>query len=155
MAKPLAKLVKLLTPSKPWAQIFLDFLGTAGSESERAYEFELRRRPQLKEDDFYERFYAGSDVPKGIPIRLRQVYEKAMGDDLSGLHPQDNFAAIYDWLDFSVILDRVEREFKLRIPLAAVVKAPLKYRGKSSSTGEIDGTFDSVVRYLAKATRSE
>jgi hypothetical protein len=151
----MAKLVKLLTPRKPWAQIFLDFLGMAGNESERAYEVELRRRPQLNDDDFYERFYAGSDVPKDIPIRLRQVYEKAMGDDVSGLHPQDNFAAIYDGLDFSVILCRVEREFNLKIPLAAVVKAPLKYRGKSSSTGDIDGTFDSVVRYLAKATRSE
>jgi hypothetical protein len=153
MGKHLARLVDLLTPKRRWGHFLLHSFAMTGSESERAYAEELYRRPKLSDDDFYDRFYAGSDVPKEIPRRLRALYEEIVGDDLSGLQPQDNHAAIYDGLDFADVLYRVEREFKLKIPHENVVKAPLTYKGKSSPEGEIDGSFDSVVRYLAKATR--
>jgi hypothetical protein len=123
------------------------------SKEERAYEDELGKRPKLDDDEFFEQFYAASGIPKDIPVRLRKLYKEMLGEEHSALQPQDNLAFIYGEIDFADVLYRVGREFKLKIPLETATKAPLTYKGKSSSTGEIDGTFDSVVRYLAKATR--
>jgi len=114
------------------------------SASERAYSERLRQRAKLNDDEFYETFYAGTGIGKGIPVRLRTLYEKIIGEDLSALHPEDNQALIYEGLDFADVLHRVEREFNVTIPSSA-------RKSGTPETGEIDGTFDSVVRYLDKA----
>lgn len=98
----------------------------AESESERAFTALLESRPRLDDAAFYETSYAETGIPRDIPIRLRQLYTRIIGDDLSALQPQDNHA-----------LRRVEREFGLTISLGRAAR-------------EIDGTFDSVVRYLHK-----
>ena len=123
------------------------------TDAERAYREQLRQRPKLDDDAFYQTFYSGTGIPRDIPVRLRRLYEKIIGDNLSALQPQDNQAFIYGGIDFGDVLYRVEREFKLKIPRESTVKAPLTYHGYSSPTGEIDGTFDSVVRYLARVLR--
>ena len=79
-------------------------------------------------------------------MRLRKLYVRMFGDGLAALQPHDNHARIYEEIDFSDVLIRVGREFKLKIPRAAVTLAP------SSNAGEIDGTFDSVVRYVSRVT---
>ncbi|HEY2253879.1 MAG TPA: hypothetical protein VGH74_22545 [Planctomycetaceae bacterium] len=115
-------------------------------ESERAYSAQLQQRAKLNDDEFYEAFYAETGIPKHIPIRLRTLLQKnIMGDDLSALHPNDNLALIYDGLDFADVLYRVGKEFELTIPLTVC-------KSKLHADGEIDGTFDSVVRYLNRAT---
>ena len=67
---------------------------------------------------------------------------------LSALHPEDNQALIYDGLDFALVLYRVEREFKVTIPLTVL-------KSETAIPAEIDGTFDSVVCYLDKVKRDE
>ncbi len=114
------------------------------SESERAYSELLQTRAKLNDGEFYETFYAGSRIRKDIPVRLRMLCQKIIGEDLSALHPEDNLALIYDGLDFADVLYRVEREFDLKIPLTACKWA-------TTEAGEIDGTFDSVVRYVDNA----
>jgi hypothetical protein len=121
------------------------------SESERAYHAILQERPRRNDDEFFDEFYAGSSIPRDIPIRLRKLYEEIIGVDFLALRPEDNHAIIYDEVDFAEVIYRVGREFSLNIPIETVLEAPLTYRGRASPQGEIDGTFDSVVRYLAKA----
>ena len=94
------------------------------SESERAYSEQLQLRTKLNDDEFYATFYGGTGIQKDIPIRLRKLYEKIIGEDLSALHPEDDQALIYDGLDFLDVLYRVQREFKLTIPPAARETGP-------------------------------
>lgn len=119
--------------------------GEPGDESERAYEAELRRRPQLDDDDFYEQYYAGSGVPRSNPLRYRRLLRSILGIDLAALQPQDNIAAIFEGLDFADVLYRINREFRVSIPLEVVRFDPCD---PADATPSIDGTFDSVVRYL-------
>lgn len=64
---------------------------------------------------------------------------------MAGLQPQDNIALIFEGLDFADVLYRINREFRVSIPLEAVRVDP---RDAADATPSIDGTFDSVVRYL-------
>ena len=118
------------------------------SASEREYAETLRRRPRLFELEFYDTFYAGTGIPRAIPARLRKLLESIIGDDLAAIHPEDNIAAIYDGLDFADVLSRVEREFDLRIPLTVVFFQPRSEGPRICPANRIDGTFDSLVRYL-------
>ena len=123
------------------------------SASEREYAETRRLRPRLSESEFYETFYADTGIPRAIPARLRKLLESIIGDDLAALQPEDNIAAIYDGLDFADVLYRVEREFHLRIT-SGVFHSPTE-TPRSCPTDRIDGTFDSVVRYLsARSTES-
>jgi hypothetical protein len=133
----------------------LHWLGDrVASDAERAYSAHLRRRPRLDDEAFLRRFYAGSGLPEDIPIRLRRLYQEIFGEDFAGLHPEDNVARIYDGIDFADVLWRVEREFRVKIHPETDLKAPFRHEGKPCSpNGTIDGTFDSVVRYLAEALR--
>lgn len=141
----------LLTPFRALAA----GMDLGASPTERAYESERACRPQLDDAAFYERFYAGTEVPRDIPFRYRRLLEAILGENLAGLWPDDNIAAIYDGLDFADVIYRIEREFKVRIPLAENLKPPLTCREGAASQGTIDGTFDSVVRHLARRLRPE
>jgi hypothetical protein len=112
-------------------------------DAERMYFEELRRRPDLTDEQFYDTFFAGSQIPKEIPVRLRRLYQEIFGYDFSALNPNDNIALIFDFVDFADVLYRIEREFGLKIPLSACKS--------DGGRGKIDGTFDSVVRYLNEA----
>ena len=134
---------------------FLRFLGCWGcgaSATERAYREVFRQRPKLDDDAFFEQFYAQTDVSKDVVVRLRLACRESLGIDPAVLRPEDNLAMIYDDIDFCDVLYRAGRQFKMKIPPETALGAPFQYKGKPC-TGEIDGTFDSVARYLAKVTR--
>lgn len=133
-----------------WIRDGLLLVREPGDESERAYEAELRLRPPLDDEAFYERYYAGSDVPREIPLRYRKLLKSILGIDLAGLQPQDNIALIFDGLDFADVLYRINHEFRVSIPLKSVSHVPYS---SGDSSPMIDGTFDSVVRYLAFISR--
>jgi hypothetical protein len=90
------------------------------SESERAYHAILQTRPKRNDDEFFDEFYAGSSIPRDLPIRLRKLYEKIIGVDFSALRPDDNHALIHDGLNFADVIYRVGREFGLNIPIETV-----------------------------------
>jgi len=130
-------------------------LELGNSPTERVYKTERAARPQLNDAAFYDKFYAGTEIPRDIPIRYRRLLEAILGEDLAGLWPDDNIAAIYDGLDFADVIYRIEREFRVRIPLAENLKPPLTCGDEAAPQGTIDGTFDSVIRYLARRLKPE
>jgi hypothetical protein len=101
---------------------------------EHAFERELKNRPQLDDDAFYEKFYAGTATPKEIPIRLRQLYAEQLGQPWANVLPQDNPARVYGDLDPADLLAEVAKEFA--VPFSA------------EEMQRLDGSFDSVVKFL-------
>ena len=51
------------------------------SAAERAKWREMRQRPQLSDDEFLERYYAATSIPRDIPLHLRSVYSEQLGID--------------------------------------------------------------------------
>jgi hypothetical protein len=104
------------------------------SAEERANWKRLKQRQLLDDDAFYERFYAGTGISKEIPIRLRRSY--AVGLLMDRVWPEDK-AVEFDWeVDFGDVLAAAENDFGVRFT--------------NDEAGQIDGSFDSVVRLVAK-----
>ena len=57
---------------------------------ERQFHRNLRERSKLNDDEFYDTFYANSQIPKRFPVQLRTSLENAFGLDFGALHPTDN-----------------------------------------------------------------
>lgn len=93
-------------------------------------------RPELDDDAFYEKFYAGSGIPKEILVRLRRLYVKELGREWRRLVPQDNPANMYDDLDLADLFELVGEHFGVPFPLEDMER--------------LDGSFDAVVRYVAE-----
>jgi hypothetical protein len=107
------------------------------SAEERTHWKRLKERPLLDDDAFYERFYAGTGIPKEIPLRLRTLYAEQLLMD--AVWPEDK-AVEFDWeLDFGDLLGMVEAVFSVRFTEEDIT--------------HIDGSFDSVVRLVAIAKR--
>lgn len=106
------------------------------------YQRFLRRawavRPELSDDEFHDRFYAGTGIRREIPSRVRHALEQALGANLASVHPCDNLALGFRDVDLADIFFRLERVFHIQIP-------------REVCPSEIDGTFDSLVRYVATA----
>jgi len=107
-----------------------------------AYFEQERQRPRLDDDAFYEQFYAGTGIPKDIPVRLRIVFENMVGVDRRIIRPEDNFFLIEPELDSVELIWGLEREFKMKVDTETAFK-------------EMDGSFDSAVRYLARVRREQ
>jgi hypothetical protein len=104
------------------------------SAEERANWKRFTQRELLDDEAFFQRFYAGTGISKEIPLRLRRLYTKELLIDR--VWPEDKTVE-FDWeLDFGDVLDRVEREFGVRFT--------------KDEVEQIDGSFDSIVRLVAK-----
>jgi acyl carrier protein len=77
-------------------------------------------------------------VPKDIPIRLRRIVVQHVGSKWKRIMPDDRPTDEYD-LDFTDLIMEVELEFGISIPDEVI-------QG-------LDGSFDSIVQYLAKTRR--
>lgn len=85
------------------------------TREEREFHRNLRQRPPLNKDAFYETFYAESGIPKHSVTKLRALLEDVSGYDLLGLNPNDNLAYLDGEMDFADVLYRVERDFKVKL----------------------------------------
>ncbi len=81
----------------------------------REFHRNLRNRPQLDADAFYDAFYRQSGLPKHDVGQLRRILEDITGYDLAGLYPGDNLAYIDGEMDFADVLRRVERDFHVKL----------------------------------------
>lgn len=104
------------------------------SAEERANWKRLKQRELLDDDAFYERFYAGTDIPKEIPLCLRRLYAEEL--QMDEVWPEDNAVEFDGELDFGDVLDRAERDFGVRFT--------------EEEIRQIDGSFGSVVKLVAK-----
>jgi len=116
------------------------------SARERSYWREVGGRPELTDEEFYDRFYEGSGVPPDIPARIRRCLAD-LDILIERAYPADRIPHADDELDYADVLFRIEREFVVRFTetdyalftgtlgnLIDVVHDRL--RGRRSSSGE-------------------
>jgi len=103
---------------------------------EREFHRNLRERPKLNDDEFYDTFYANSRIPKRLPVQLRTSLENAFGLDFGALHPTDNLIYADVEVDWADVIFRVKRDFDIVVP--------------DDMIGRLDGTFDSLLQYIAE-----
>lgn len=105
------------------------------SRCERRFRRELAQRGPLDDDQFFQAFYARSEVEPDIPRRLRPIYCQFFDMDVTKLRPLDRPPEICE-IDTSELVHYVEAEFGTTI--------------SDKDAEQIDGSFDSIVRYIAR-----
>ncbi len=107
---------------------------------EYAIRYRISRRTPLEDDPFFETFYSAVGVPADIPRRLRPIYARFFALDPLKIRPADRPPDIED-ADTSELVTAIEREFGVSFG-----DADLEH---------IDGSFDSIVQYLASQRGTE
>lgn len=105
------------------------------TQQERAFKKTLRERPQVGPDEFYERFYAASPIPKFLATKLRALLEYQLGLPNNSIEPNDNLIHADPELDWHDLLDEINDEFNIVVP--------------ARSIQEMDGTFDDLLKGIA------
>ncbi len=103
---------------------------------ERRFRREIAERESLDDARFLQEFYADRQIPSDIPLRLRPIYCKFFEIEVGKLRPQDRPPEIVE-LDTVDLIRDIETEFGVKI--------------SDEDAEQIDGSFDSIVRYLAKS----
>jgi hypothetical protein len=109
------------------------------SAESRAFRKKLKTRQETEDDEFFNRFHAGTGISRDVPVRLRRLCATQIHPLLSRVHPSDVMQAVHDEIDLGDFLREVEVEFGVtwsREDMAA-----------------LDGSFDSVVRWLQQKAR--
>lgn len=116
---------------KPVSMSLAPLIRTAES---RDFLLELKARDSLSPGEFYDRFYADTDVPRQIVLRVRDLLEFQLEDydAVSRLAPKDNICLLDDELDPVEILLELEGEL-----------------GITMYPETVDGTVDSLIRAVA------
>ena len=84
---------------------------------------------------FFEQYYAQTHISKNIVFRLLPIYSSCFGIDQAKVRPFDWPPEIAE-LDCSSVIDEVEVEFGVTLT--------------DKDLENVDGSFDSIVRYLAE-----
>ncbi|HEV2945872.1 MAG TPA: hypothetical protein VGX70_00755 [Gemmataceae bacterium] len=92
----------------------------------------MRKQPALSDDEFYDQYYRGSDVPKDTVVRLRRCLIEEFDPMVERALPSDCLALLNDEIDFADVLWRVGQHLNIRF-----VRADYQ---------NIDGSFDNLVR---------
>ena len=100
--------------------------------TEQAYFRKCETRQLLSNDEFYGRFYDGSDIPRLVVERTREVFADQLAMDR--VDPRDHLGQIFPDLDFNEVTKEVANAFGIPCP-------------PSNPDGD---TFDDVVRWIAK-----
>lgn len=107
------------------------------SREEREFHRNLRDRPKLNDDEFYDTFYAKSRIPKHLAVQLRRSLEKEYGLEFGALHPTDNLFYADVEIDLFDAIVQVSREIGIVVPNDRIKK--------------LDGTtFDSILRCISE-----
>ena len=95
--------------------IFCVSLGFAFSMyGDYRFRAELANRPPLNNDEFIAQFYADSEIPSEIPLRLRPIYGNYFEIDPDKIHPDDLPPDIGEF-DTKPLVDAIEKEFGITI----------------------------------------
>ena len=101
----------------------------AGS-AEREYRQLCKTRPNLTDQEFYDAFYRGTDIPIETCTRIRRVLKTQLR--MANVRPDDNVATIFDDIDVGETCFEIGEEFELKFP--------------DNIIDNIDGTIDSLIR---------
>jgi len=84
------------------------------TRAERELYRNLKNRPQLNDDEFYSAYYLTSGISKKTISTIRSILSEQIGMNLSTLLPHDDLTLIDPDIDWTIIIDEVEREFETR-----------------------------------------
>ena len=98
-------------------------------------ESRMKRRPKLTLDEFYDQFYADSEISKSTISRLLDITADQFGIHRGQIRPNDNFlqTSLGDTIYYVV---EISEEFQ--IP------------DRISDADDADGTFDSVAQWVSR-----
>jgi hypothetical protein len=113
----------------------LSLVPLVASKEERALRKTLRERPKLCADEFYDRFYANSSIPKILATKLRTLLEYQLGLPDDSIEPDDNLIHADPELDWQYLLDEINEEFEIVVP--------------PKSLDKMDGTFHNLLSGIA------
>jgi acyl carrier protein len=103
---------------------------------EQAFERELKGRPLMDDETFYQSHYGGTYIPREIPIQLRRLFAAQLGDPWARVQPADKPADVYHDLDFAELVVDAQEEFGVSISI--------------NEMRELDGSFDSLAKVVAE-----
>ena len=93
----------------------------------------------MNDTQFFNEFYADTDVPADIPCRLRPMYCKILDIEVGKLRPHDRPPLLSE-IELADFIEDIEAEFGVSI--------------SDKDAEQIDGSFDSIACYLAQYSRS-
>lgn len=125
-------------PKRRWFRLILRWLSSSKTESE--YERILESRHLLSDEAFYQSHYVGSGIPMHVPVRMRAILSRELGEPWNRLIPGDRPVDIIADLDLYELGLEAESEFGIRI--------------SAEELNELDGSFDSLVRLVSRKLES-
>ncbi len=99
---------------------------------------QIRKRPQLSFDDFYGRFYSDSQIPPTVIRRILNITAEQFGMPAGCIRPTDNLLET-NLADTMYYVVEIAEEFNLP-------------RSRQDALTDLDGTFDNIVRHVARQT---
>lgn len=121
-------------PEVPLGRLLWQLFPLADIYDERTFQHTLSAREDLTGDEFYQRYYQGTGVPQAVVLRLLAIYSTFFALPSTKLRPDDWPPAIAE-LDMEPLVVEIEKEFGI----------------PHSQWHNVDGSFDSVVRYVTQA----
>ena len=100
---------------------FGSLFGVADTAGGRKIEAVFAGRPQLDDESFFQRYYAGTDVKKEVAIGVRHAFQAHLMFDMQRLAPSDsfkeelNFVWKYDSLADVELICQIEKQFTVDI----------------------------------------
>ena len=107
------------------------------SHRERIYLKTLATRESLDDQEFFDKYYSESNIPRELVAGVRSELQRILDCNLDALDPMDDIGIIFDDLDLGDVLYVMDRRLQ--------VTNPGKY-----TTEEIDGTFDSMLQAIQR-----
>lgn len=102
-------------------------------------------RPDRGEDDYYDKFFGGSDVPRDVVSGIRAIFSEHVGVDLSALEADDDFSK-----EYSIIWD-LDSLADVEIIIAIEEKFDVEISGgEASEITTIRGIAESVANKLRR-----
>ena len=126
--------IAIISPLIFWLMWREDF---DGMQSEWRYYRACKSRQPLSPDEFYEEFYLSSGIEKCTVAGLSEVCVEVYGVKAELIRPEDNYPRAYDGDD--ELIEAIEARFGIDV--------------KSDDLSAIDGTFDSLARYVQSRLR--
>jgi hypothetical protein len=123
--------------------LYLAWRFDPGRRARRQFDDEMSRREPLTDEQYYERFFAHSGVPRDIPLRLRTLYAKYVRFPAALILPSDELTHLAcDSLDVMELVWDIERAFGVRLT--------------NEELATLDGSMYSIVACLiAKGVHTE
>ena len=103
-------------------------------------EHEIKKRPKLKFDEFFARYYANSGISESTVESILAITAEQFGIPIGCVRPDDNFLQT-DLADTMYYIVEIAEEFEFS-------------RTRQEELASLDGTFDNIVRFVDSKLQS-